>query len=198
MAEMKTLSVKKRDGRGKGSNRRLRSEALVPGVYYTAEGVNIAVQMEALPLSKMYDQVGRTNVFNLEIDDNGAKTLYPVFVWDAQYHPTKSVFTHVDFLGVDLNKDITVEVPLVFSGVSKGVKMGGKLEVYRERVQLKAKPQAMPRKVEIDITPMEMGSTLRASGLQLPEGVSVVYKTDFVILSVTSNEKKDDKDEEDA
>lgn len=196
MAEMKILSAQKRDSRGKGSNRRLRTQDLVPGVYYNADGVNIPIQMEALPLSKVFEQVGRTNVFHLEIDDNGKKTLYPVFVWDTQYHPTKNVFTHVDFLGVDLNKDITVEVPLVFTGISKGVKMGGKMEVYRERVFLKAKPQAMPRTVTVDTASMEMGHSLRASGLQVPEGVSVVYKTDFVILSVTSNEKKDEKEED--
>ena len=105
MSEMKTLSVEKRSGFGKGPNRRLRAEALVPGVYYAADGVNVPVQMPALPLSKIYEQVGRTNVFNLEIDDNGVKTTHPVFVWDAQYHPVKGVFTHVDFYGVDLDKD---------------------------------------------------------------------------------------------
>lgn len=196
MAELKTLSVQKRDAKGKGPNRRLRTKALVPGVFYNAEGVNIPVQMEALPLSKVYEQVGRTNVFNLEIDDNGSKSVHPVFVWDAQYHPTKSVFTHVDFLGVDLNKELTVDVPLVFTGISKGVKIGGKLEVYRESVKLSAKPQDMPRKVSIDLTPMDMGYTLRASGLELPEGVKAVYKTDFVILSVTSGKAAKEEDEE--
>ena len=76
MSELKTLSVKKRTAFGKGANRRLRTEALVPGVYYTADGQNIAVQMAELPLAKIYEQVGRTNVFQLEIEDeNGAKTL---------------------------------------------------------------------------------------------------------------------------
>ena len=132
MSEMKTLSVEKRSGFGKGPNRRLRAEALVPGVYYAADGVNVPVQMPALPLSKIYEQVGRTNVFNLEIDDNGVKTTHPVFVWDAQYHPVKGVFTHVDFYGVDLDKEIKVEVPLEFTGVSKGVKLGGKRHLVRQ------------------------------------------------------------------
>ena len=196
MAEMKTLSVQKRDAKGKGPNRRLRSEALVPGVYYNPEGVNIPVQMQALPLAKLYEQVGRTNVFHLEIDDNGKKTAYPVFVWDAQYHPTKNMFTHVDFYGVDLNKEIQVEVPLVFTGTSKGVKIGGTMEVFRESVTLKAKPQEMPRKITIDVTPLEMGNAVRASGLELPAGVTVVYKTDFVIVSVSA-EKAEAKDDED-
>lgn len=188
MAELKTLSVQKRSGRGKGPNRRLRTEALVPGVYYNSNGENISVQAPALPLSKVYEQVGRTNVFNLEIDDNGSKSLHPVFVWDAQYHPTKSVFTHVDFYGVDLDKELQINVPLVFTGTSKGVKKGGKLEVFREMVTLAAKPLDMPRKVTIDVTEMDMGYSLRASKLELPEGVRVIFKSDFVIVAVSSDQ----------
>jgi large subunit ribosomal protein L25 len=186
MAEMKTLSVRKRSALGKGANRRLRAESLVPGVYYTAGGVNVPVQAPALPLGKIYEQVGRTNVFNLEIDDNGVKTLHPVFVWDAQYHPVKNVFTHVDFFGVDMDKDIKVEVPLEFVGVSKGVKLGGSLETYREHVTLLAKPLHMPRKITVDVTSLELGQSFRVSDLALPEGVRALAQTDFVLVAVVT------------
>ncbi len=193
---MKTLSVQKRDALGKGPNRRLREEALVPAVYYAPDGKNILVQVALNPLNKIYEQVGRTNVFNLEIEENGTKTAYPVFVWDAQYHPVKNTFTHVDFYGVDLDKEIHVKVRLRFIGTSKGVKAGGKMEVYREEVTLIAKPQDMPRIVDIDITDFEIGTNLRASELKLPEGVRVEYKSDFSILTVMSKDKAKDEGDE--
>lgn len=193
---MKTLSVQKRDALGKGPNRRLREEALVPAVYYAPDGKNILVQVALNPLNKIYEQVGRTNVFNLEIEENGTKTTYPVFVWDAQYHPVKNTFTHVDFYGVDLDKEIHVKVRLRFVGTSKGVKAGGKMEVYREEVTLIAKPQDMPRIVDIDITDFEIGTNLRASELKLPEGVRVEYKSDFSILTVMSKDKAKDEGDE--
>ncbi len=196
MSEMKTLSVQKRDALGKGPNRRLREEALVPAVYYAPDGKNILVQVALNPLNKIYEQVGRTNVFNLEIEENGTKTTYPVFVWDAQYHPVKNTFTHVDFYGVDLDKEIHVKVRLRFVGTSKGVKAGGKMEVYREEVTLIAKPQDMPRIVDIDITDFEIGTNLRASELKLPEGVRVEYKSDFSILTVMSKDKAKDEGDE--
>ena len=128
----------------------------MPGVYYTADGQNIPVQMPELPLVKMYEQVGRTNVFQIEVEDeNGAKTLHPVFVWDAQYSPVKSTFTHVDFLGVDLDKEIKVKVQVEYAGTPKGVKVGGKMETYRDEVVLAAKPTDMPRKLVLDVTGME-------------------------------------------
>ncbi|MBQ8172566.1 MAG: 50S ribosomal protein L25/general stress protein Ctc [Mailhella sp.] len=185
MAELKTLSVQKRTAFGKGANRRLRAAALIPGVYYTADGQNIPVQMAALPLSKVYEQVGRTNVFQLEMEDeNGAKTLHPVFVWDAQYSPVKSTFTHVDFLGVDLDKEIKVKVQVEYAGTPKGVKVGGKMETYRDEVVLAAKPADMPRKLVLDVTGMEIGHTIRVSNMPLPEGVRPVYKSDFTMVSV--------------
>lgn len=192
MSELKTLSVQKRTTSGKGSNRRLRAENIVPGVYYAAEGVNVPVQMPALPLSKVYEQVGRTNVFNLEIDDNGTKTLHPVFVWDAQYHPVKSIFTHVDFFGVDLDKNIKVEVPVEFVGTSKGVKLGGMLETYRERITLQAKPQFMPRKVTVDVSNLDINQSVRITQVVLPEGVEAVYKTDFTVVAVLTNDKSEE------
>ena len=185
MAELKTLSVQKRTAFGKGANRRLRAEALVPGVYYTADGQNVPVQMAALPLSKIYEQVGRTNVFQIEVEDeNGAKTLHPVFVWDAQYSPVKSTFTHVDFLGVDLDKEIQVKVQVEYAGTPKGVKVGGKMETYRDEVVLAAKPADMPRKLILDVTGMEIGQTIRVSNMPLPEGVRPVFKSDFTMVSV--------------
>ena len=185
MAELKTLSVKKRTGFGKGANRRLRTESLVPGVYYTADGQNIPVQMPELPLVKMYEQVGRTNVFQLELEDeNGAKTLHPVFVWDAQYSPVKSTFTHVDFLGVDLDKEIQIKVQVEYAGTPKGCKVGGSMETYRDEVVLAAKPADMPRKLVLDISGMEIGQTLRVSNMPLPEGVRPVFKSDFTMVSV--------------
>ena len=185
MAELKTLSVQKRSAFGKGANRRLRAAALVPGVYYTADGQNIPVQMPELPLVKMYEQVGRTNVFQLELEDEtGAKSLHPVFVWDAQYSPVKSTFTHVDFLGVDLDKEIQVKVQVEYAGTPKGVKVGGKMETYRDEVVLAAKPADMPRKLVLDVTGMEIGQTIRVSTMPLPEGVRPVYKSDYTMVSV--------------
>ena len=150
----KTLSVQKREGSGKGPAGRARTQDMIPGVFYTAKGDNIAVQAPALPLEKMYTEMGRTAVFNLEIDDNGTKTVHPVMFWEVQKHPYKKAFTHVDFYGVDLDKEVKVDVPIEFVGVSRGVKLGGVMETYRESVRLCCKPLDMPKKVTIDVTDM--------------------------------------------
>ena len=190
MSIEKTLNVQKRNGLGKGPNRRLRVEKVVPGVFYTAKGENIAVQVPTLPMEKMYGDVGRTTVFNLEIDDNGQKSVHPVLIWQVQYHPYKNAFTHIDFYGVELDKPVKVDVAVEFVGTAKGVKLGGRLETYREKVTLISKPLDMPKKVTVDVTEMGINSTVRVADLQLPAGVSASYDKNFALVSVIS--KADD------
>lgn len=187
----KTLTVKTRDSLGKGHNRRLRCEKLVPCVFYTAAGENIAVKAEALPLQKMYDEMGRTSVFNLEIDDNGKKVVHPVLVWQVQYHPFKKEFKHIDFFGVDLQKKIKISVPVEFVGVSRGVKAGGKLETYREKLMLISKPLDMPKKITIDISSLDINTTIAVGDVQLPAGVTADFTHNFAIVSVISKTAED-------
>ena len=137
----------------------------------------------------MYTEMGRTAVFNLEIDDNGTKTVHPVMFWEVQKHPYKKAFTHVDFYGVDLDKEVKVDVPIEFVGVSRGVKLGGVMETYRESVRLCCKPLDMPKKVTIDVTDMGINDSVTVETLSLPENVKAVFDKNFAIVSVFSKSK---------
>ncbi len=185
MSTRTTLSVQKREGLGKGANRRLREKNLVPGVFYSTLGDNVAIQAEALPIAKAYAANGTTTVIDLEIEEGGKKTTYPALFWQNQRHPTKSHFTHVDFFGVDLDKKVKIQVPVCFTGIAAGTKLGGKLETYRERVTLLAKPLDMPSRIELDITELGTGSTVFVADLPLPEGVQAIYDVNFAMLHVT-------------
>jgi large subunit ribosomal protein L25 len=71
-------------------------------------------------------------------------------------------------------------------GTSKGVKLGGTLETYREHITLLARPQHMPRKITVDIASLELGQSFRVSDLVLPEGVRALAKTDFALVAVVT------------
>ena len=191
MSIEKTLNVQKRDAHGKGPAGRLRSKDLVPGICYTAKGENIMVQAPTLPLEKLYESVGHTTVFNLEIDNNGTKEVHPVLIWQVQRHPYKNCFLHIDYYGVDLDKEVKVDVPLEFVGVAKGTKLGGVMETYRENVRLSSKPMDMPQKVVVDVTDMNIGDTISVADLKLPENVSAVHDRNFAIVSVLAKSKDD-------
>ena len=193
----KTLSVQKREGYGKGPSGRLRAQKLIPGVFYTPKGDNISVQAPVLPLEKIYGEMGHTTVFNLEIEDNGKKTLHPVLIWQVQFHPYKRAFTHIDFYGVDLEKEVTVDVPVEFVGTSRGVKLGGILETYREMVRLTSKPLNMPQKITVDVSDMGINDTISVTDLKLPENVSAVFDQNFALVTVISKSKDEAEEEDD-
>ena len=177
----KTLSVQKREGSGKGPAGRARTQDMIPGVFYTAKGENLPVQMSTRAFVKLFSQVGRTTVFNLEIEGEGT---HPVLIWATQRDPISSRFTHIDFYGVELDKPVKITVPVEFSGVARGTKVGGKLETYREQIQLMAKPLDMPSKVTIDISGMDVGTTIQVADVKLPEGVKAAYDNNYAIVSV--------------
>lgn len=187
----KTLTVQKREGRGKCASGRLRSKDLIPGVFYTAGGENILVQVPELPLEKMYENVGHTTVFNLEIESEDGKTVHPVLIWQVQRHPYKKHFTHIDYYGVDLDKEVKVDVPLEFTGVAPGVKLGGVMETYRENVRLASKPLDMPKKIMVDVSNMKIGDSINVADLVLPPNVHSVYDQNYAIVTILAKGKDD-------
>ncbi len=180
MSERIIYPVKKREGFGKGANRRLREKGAIPGIFYSPSGENVAVETETLPFDKLMQRVGKTTVFTLDIEGEQR----PCLLWKVEMHPFKSRVQHVDFYGVDLDKEISIKVEVKRTGASKGVKAGGRLEEYRDTVMVSGKPELLPPFITVDITEMQIDDAVYASDLQLPEGVHVVYDNDFVLLRI--------------
>ena len=86
-------------------------------------------------------------------------------------------------------------MPLEFSGVAKGTKLGGQLEVYREQIQVLSKPAFLPKKVVVDISDLDIGQGLRVADLPMPEGVRASYDLNYAILNVVApGSGKDDEE----
>ena len=185
MSDRLKISAQVREKIGKNANRQLRASGMTPAVFYTSGGTTVPLQVNEAALNKLYGSAGRTTVFDLEIDNKGQKTTHASLVWDAEYYPTKNRFQHVDFYGVDLNKELKIRVPLEFVGTAKGTKLGGKLEVYREQIYILSKPATLPKKITVNIADLDVGQGLRVQDLAMPEGVRASFDTNFAILTVT-------------
>ena len=197
MSDRLKLVVGIRQKTGKNANRRLRDQGIIPAVFYTANGENSTLQVNEAALMKLYGTAGRTTVFDLEIDDSGKKTTHACLIWDVEYYPTKNRFQHVDFYGVDLEKELKVRVPLEFTGVAKGTKIGGRMEVYREQIHVLSKPASLPKKIVVDVSELDINQGLRVADLSMPEGVRASYDINYAILLVTvPGTAKDEEGEE--
>ncbi|WP_290922958.1 50S ribosomal protein L25 [Halodesulfovibrio sp.] len=180
MSEKITFSVSKREGLGKGANRQLRVAGKVPGIFYSTTGENIPVQMDEMPLVKLYEKAGLTNVIALDIDGEVKDCL----IWKLERHPFKNRLQHVDFYGIDAEKEIRIKIPVRVTGESKGVKLGGRLEEYRQVITVSAKPADIPNEVVVDVTEFDVHTFVKVSELELPANVTAYYDDDFKVLAV--------------
>ncbi|MDL2272081.1 50S ribosomal protein L25/general stress protein Ctc [Desulfovibrio sp. OttesenSCG-928-I05] len=189
MSEFATLTVEKRSATGKGAGRRLRAAGLIPAVFYTPGGENIPVQVPELPLVKIFETKGRTTLFNVEIVDGDKKSVHPALIWDVEFYPTKNRFMHVDFFGVDLEKELKVRVPVEYVGTAKGTKLGAAMQVFVEAIDLICKPLALPSKITIDVTNLDVNQSIKVGALGLAEGVRAALDSSVTMVSVASSSK---------
>jgi len=192
MAELLTLSVRPRAEKGKGTSRRLLTKEMVPGIYYNQKGMNIPVMVEMLPLTKLHRKLGSSRVFHLQMELDGKTESMPSLIWDMQFDPMKSTPIHVDFYGVDLDKQIKVDVRVVVEGKAKGLIQGGQLEIFRDTVEVICKPLDVPEKIVIDVTELEIGVNLHIAEVKFPAGVRAVFEDNYAVVGVVAKEAEEE------
>lgn len=182
-----TIEATSRVKTGKGANRALRRSGCIPAVLYgdaMLEAQNVSLNEREF--CKLYAEVGYTNLVQLSYTDAGGGVVsYPVVFWNVQIDPVKRTIQHVDILKVDTKRKLRVRVPLVFEGVAKGMKLGGKLEVFREYIDIEALPENLVSKVVVDITEMDANTQLKLSEINMPPNVDAIYKQDVLVISIT-------------
>ncbi|MGR4067647.1 50S ribosomal protein L25/general stress protein Ctc [Halomonas sp. LR3S48] len=196
-----TLNASVRNDLGKGASRRLRRANLeVPAIIYGGEKAPQPISVEKAAFYKaIEDETFFSSVLNLVVDGQKEQ----VVVRDLQRHPYKPLITHADFMRVDATHEITISVPLHVVGEekSKGIKdHGGELHVLSNEVQISCLPKDLPDFLEVDISEVELGTTLHLSDLKLPAGVTLVELThgadhDNAVLSITKPKVRGEADE---
>jgi large subunit ribosomal protein L25 len=185
--EFAKVNVDIRSATSKGAARRVRSAGSVPGVLYGRKREPIAVTFNEKELLKSLDKDKRRNtVLKLTVRDAGKSEEVTAMVRDAQINPLSRRLVHVDFLAVDLNAEVNVTVPLVLTGKPIGVTNGGNLHQSMHLVPIAAKPAAIPTKLEVDVSGLDIGDALHVSDLKLGEGVRVVLAAKEAIASVVA------------
>ena len=110
-------------------------------------------------------------------------TEYTCVFHSAQYHPVTDEALHVDFLSVSNEKPVVIDVPIVLTGNSEGVKQGGKLMVSSRKLKVSAPMDKLPDTLEVDITTLGLGKTIVAGDLSY-EGINIVSPKATIICAV--------------
>ena len=183
---MKSIEIKGslRTALGKKATRELRKDNGVPCVLYGVKkdenGLPVATHF-TVPVDGLRNLVYTPNIYSVNLDIDG--TVVTAIMKDIQFHPVKDTILHVDFLQVEENKPIVMEVPVQLEGVAEGVRAGGKLALQLRKLKVKASYTAIPERLVIDVTPLGLGKTIKVGELSY-EGLELINAKEAVVCAV--------------
>ena len=162
----------------------MRREGRVPAVIYGNKEEPMAIHLEEKALVKMMSNGHFMNSVVM-IDVGGAATR--TLPKDVQFHPVTDRPMHVDFLRISEHAQVTVAVPIRFTGEeeSRGIKRGGVLNAVRHELELVCDAAEIPDEIEISLAGLDIGDSLHISHVTLPEGTSsAITDRDFTIATI--------------
>lgn len=180
------LTVQVRDKKCKGAVNRARKDNRIPGILYGRGFAAQPVEVDNKALQKaLLLGAGDSHLIDLMVETKSGQNLEKALIKAIQRHPVTDRVEHIDFYRVVMTEKIEVEVPLVLTGVPIGIKQGGVLEKRLNSISVRCLPAAIPENFLLDVSPLDVGSSLHVSALKPPEGVAILTAQDQVLVVVT-------------
>ncbi|MDD3741671.1 MAG: 50S ribosomal protein L25/general stress protein Ctc [Bacteroidales bacterium] len=110
---------------------------------------------------------------------------YPAIIKDIQFHPVSDKIIHIDFYELNEAKPLKIQIPLLITGSSLGVKAGGKLKQNMRKITVKGLMNEIPDKMEIDISELNIGDSIRIKDLKSDKLEFVDTKTNIVVTIIS-------------
>lgn len=184
--EQRELSVTLRERTGKGVARKLRSEGLIPGVFYGHKTEPVALSLDPVELKKILSSAsGRNTFITLKFEGKKEKDRVAMLK-DLQVTPLKREYLHADLYEILMDEKITSRVPVHFVGKAVGVKEGGIEQHSRRELDIRCLPANIPNFIEVDVTNLAIGDSLHIKDLKLPEGVEILDPAGDTVVSVVA------------
>ena len=183
------IKGERREEFGKGSARRLRRDGKIPGVLYEKGIENIHFAVNLIEMTAIVRNDGANAIVELELD--GEKLLAMV------KHIDQNVITldidHIDLFGIKRGEKVTVEVPVVMEGEAAP---GAVVLQETDYVEIEIDALSIPDELTVSIEGKEIGDTLYASDVKLPEGAELISDPETLIVNVTYEQVDEDLEAE--
>ena len=183
---MNNLKAIKRDNKTAGEINQLRLKNLIPAILYGGKNPNTKISIEKKSLMNILNSDSfLSTVIELEIEGKKEKVLPR----DVSYHVVSDEPIHIDFMRIISGTKIIINIPVKFKNHSDspGLKRGGVLNIVRRKVELKCPADKLPDDIEIDLSGLDIGTSIKISSVKLPEDVQpTITDRDFVIATVAA------------
>ena len=167
---------------GSAASRRLRAEGRIPAVVYGHGMEPLPVSVDRRELRQaLSGAAGLNTILDLTVDGQ----VYPTLIKDIQRHPVRRSVQHIDFIQVNLNEEIVVNVPIHLEGEALDVLLNnGLVDLAIQELPVRTTPRNIPDAIVIDTTEMTMDSVIRVEDIQLPSGVAAELEPDAAVVTV--------------
>jgi len=193
---LQELKANVRTASGKGPSRALRREGKLPAVLYGpgADPLPLFVETIAFEQALKNSKSGQA-LFNLSIS-NGKSITKSAMVKELQIHPLTRKYLHIDFYEISMDRKIKVMVPVVTTGQSIGVEIGGVLQIIRRELEISCLPNEIPESITIDIANLDIGDSIHVDEIPLEGNAEIVSDVNFTVLTIGSPKKEEEEVEE--
>jgi large subunit ribosomal protein L25 len=179
------LQVREREGRGTRDARRLRREGFIPGVLYGKGKSSYAICVPERDLRRVLTGQGGLHAI-LDVVLEGQKTTHASILKDYQQDPIRGHISHIDLQEVPLDQPIQASVTVQLVGEPAGVKEGGVLSQVQREINVEALPMEIPEHLELDVSEMAIGDTLRLADLPQRAGVTYLDNPEETVLATVT------------
>jgi len=183
--EIEIVKIIPRPATGKEVARKLRAQGMVPAIVYGPSTEPMPVAVERKELEKVVTKSGEKKFIRLVMEDAAGRSWEGVsLLRDFSVHPVARKIIHADFYVVDKSRKITIEVPIYLKGEAEGVLAGGELQQFKRLVRISCLPDHLPEKIEVDISKLKVGASIRVEDLPLPAGVTIKERGDQSVVFI--------------
>jgi large subunit ribosomal protein L25 len=157
----------------------LRRSGLIPGVVYGRE-FHKEITIPQHDLEKLLAKITRSSRISLKLDGQE----FPTFIKEIHYHPLSDRVLHVDLFRPAIDKPIKIQVPVKFVGEPVGKKKGGATNRLRDAIQVTGASDSIPELLEVDISHLDIGDSVRAGEVKVPSGIQLLTPKEVLLVQV--------------
>ena len=195
--ELIELKTKIRTTTGNGPARRLRMSGQVPAVVYGPKTEPVLLSVNKSDLEQLFKKGGIGQVvLNLVIQKNGETLTMPAMIKELQTHPVSRNFIHIDFYEIKMDQKITAKIPVVTTGIAKGVELGGILQIIRRELEVECLPLEVPESIEIDISDLDIGDSIHVGKISLEGEIELLEDDNYTVVTMLSPKLEEEEPEE--
>src|SRR5881409_1884487 len=183
--ERMKLQVRERERRGSADARRLRKQGFIPGVLYGNGKQSHAICVPERELRRVLTGAGGLHAI-LDVVLEGQNTAHASILKEYQQDPIRGHISHIDLHEVRLDQPIQASVNVQLIGEPTGVKEGGVLSQVQREINVEALPMEIPEHIDLDVSGMAIGDTLRLADLAPIDGVTYLDDPEETVLATVT------------